>query len=125
MKALLFVAHGSRKETSNDEIRQLTKSISNNDASFDLIDCAFLELAEPDILSSGQNLIDRGATSILVFPYFLVAGRHVVTDVPQDVEKIRKQNPDIDITIAPYFGAADAIVDQVLLQLGEQVKIHL
>jgi len=119
MKALLFVAHGSRKETSNEEIRQLALSIQNKNNDFDLIEYAFLELVEPDILAGGQKLIDQGASSIVVYPYFLVAGKHVVTDVPEDVEKIKASNPGVEITIAPYFGASESVVDQILSQLME------
>jgi len=120
MKALLFVAHGSRKETSNEEIRQLTRLIQNKSNGFDLIEYAFLELVEPDIFAGGQKLIDQGATSIVVYPYFLVAGKHVVTDVPEDVEKIRAHNPAVEISIAPYFGASETMVDQILSQLTLQ-----
>ena len=50
-KSLLLVAHGSRREASNDEVRALTARVREaDDARFALIDCAFLELAEPAVL---------------------------------------------------------------------------
>ena len=94
MKSLLVIAHGSRRESSNDEVRQLVKTISNQpDSGFDDVSAAFLELAEPSIPDGLEACIEQGGKEIIVFPYFLAAGRHVVEDIPAEVlpvtEKLR------------------------------------
>ena len=114
MNALLIVAHGSRRPESNQEIRTLTRKIASVATGFELVNCAFLELAEPNIVQGGINLIEAGARSIRILPYFLVAGRHVVTDVPAEINKIIAQYPDIRISTEPYFGSSDAIVELIL-----------
>jgi sirohydrochlorin ferrochelatase len=50
-------------------------------------------------------VIEQGATEICVFPYFLSAGRHVVTDVPNEVKIIQEKYPDLQINILTYLGA--------------------
>ena len=117
MKSLLVVAHGSRRGASNDEIRTLTRALAEragNDYSW--VECAFLELAEPSIPDGLRCAIAAGATEIVVLPYFLSAGRHVVTDIPEEVEKVRTESPDVSIIIAPYLGAAPALGDVLLDQ---------
>lgn len=116
VKALLLVAHGSRREASNDEVRQLAARVSDQSTGYDLVECAFLELAQPDIVAGGECLIRQGATEITAMPYFLVAGRHVVTDVPDEIERLRSRHPDVEIRIAPYLGAHAAMADLVLRQ---------
>ncbi len=50
MHSLLLVAHGSRRKTSNDEIRALTETLHRKaENRFDEVRCAFLKLAEPSI----------------------------------------------------------------------------
>jgi sirohydrochlorin ferrochelatase len=49
-------------------------------------------------------------------PYFLSAGRHVVTDIPAEIEVVRGEYPDADIVLAPYLGAAPGLVDLLLQQ---------
>ena len=115
--ALLLIAHGSRREESNDEVRELTRQLSK-ESGFTLVDCAFLELAQPDIVSGGESLIARGASELTVVPYFLVAGRHVVTDVPEEVEKLRMANPGVSIHITEHLGASDAMVGLILQRAG-------
>ena len=120
MKALLLIAHGSRREPSNEEVRRLAGEISDKAEEYDLVDCAFLELAEPDIVTGGECLIRQGATEITAMPYFLVAGRHVVTDVPGEIERLQEKHPDVSIRISPYLGANAGMADLILHQASKK-----
>ncbi len=112
MKALLLVAHGSRREESNEEIKQLTSRVAAHSANnADFTTCAFLELSEPSIGAGIQHCIDQGATQIEVFPYFLSKGRHVAEDVPELVQEKQLSCPQVDIRISNYFGAHDSVVE--------------
>ena len=118
MHALLIIAHGSRKQDSNQEVRDLTRKVADRAPHFDLAECAFLELADPDIVEGGSKLVKAGATSLTILPYFLVEGRHVATDVPDEVAKINALFPDLEVNILPYFGAADGIIDELVDQIS-------
>jgi sirohydrochlorin ferrochelatase len=120
MKALLLVAHGSRRAASNDEVRDLTRNLQKADGSFQHVACAFLELAEPSIPDGLRAAIAAGAGEVVVLPYFLSAGRHVVTDIPDEVAVVQAEHPDVPIRVAPYLGAADGVV-QILLQQAVDV----
>lgn len=115
MKALLLIAHGSRRAASNDEVRELAKRLADRAGdSYDMVDAAFLELAEPSIPDGIQCCINRGAREVVVLPYFLSAGRHVAEDIPREVQAKIDQYPELDIRIAPYLGSADGIVELLL-----------
>lgn len=119
-QALLLVAHGSRLETSNDEVRRIATAVRDADSGqFDAVSCAFLELAEPNIPDGLEQLIQQGANRITVLPYFLAAGRHVSEDIPVQVETKRQQHPAIRIEFATYLGAAEA-VPHLLLSLASK-----
>ena len=57
---------------------------------------------------------DDGATSIIVLPYFLNSGRHVVEDIPNIVEQTRPDYPDVDIKVAQHLGASDLMMDLLI-----------
>jgi sirohydrochlorin ferrochelatase len=117
MNSILLVAHGSRREASNEEIRSLTESLRQRAGNcFTDVGCAFLELAEPSIPDGIRDCIARGAIRVTVFPYFLSAGRHVATDIPAEVDRIVDDYPNIDINIAPHLGAAGAMGELILQQ---------
>ena len=123
MKSLLLVAHGSRREASNDEIRRLTRRLGAVAGDFDHLACAFLELAEPSIPDGLRLAISQGASEVVVLPYFLSAGRHVVTDIPSEIETVQRENPSINIYLAPYLGAADGVVE-LLMDQASKVITH-
>ncbi|MEZ5541847.1 MAG: CbiX/SirB N-terminal domain-containing protein [Pseudomonadota bacterium] len=118
MKTLLVVAHGSRRAQSNDEVRSLARQLDAVQDGFDAVNCAFLELAEPSIPDGLRQAIAAGAREVVVVPYFLSAGRHVVEDIPQAVDSVRAEHPGISITVAPYLGAAPGLAALVLQQAG-------
>ena len=114
MKFLLLVAHGSRRDASNDEIRILAKRLQTMSHPFKEIDCAFLEIARPSIYEALQRFIVIGAKDIVVLPYFLSAGRHVTMDIPEQVEQVKNQYPNVKIDIVSYLGASEMIAELVM-----------
>ena len=120
MKHLVLVAHGSRRMASNDEVRKLAERLQQEAGEqYADVTAAFLELAEPSIPDAIQCCIDRGAREVIVLPYFLSQGRHVVTDIPEQVQPKQQQYPQVRITIAPYLGSAEAGIATLLLQLAQ------
>ena len=112
MKSLLLVAHGSKIEESNEEVRELTKALEQKvSVRYDLIETAFLELAKPSIPAGMEKCIQAGADEIAVLSYFLTAGRHVKKDIPALVEQKRREHPDIKITMVPYVGTAQGLLN--------------
>lgn len=119
MKALLIVAHGSRRAASNDEVRALTREVAGNSGSaYQKVECAFLELAEPSIPAGIEALLEAGAVDITVVPYFLSAGRHVSEDIPAEVAKVSAP-AGASIRIAPYLGQSASMAG-LLLQQADQ-----
>ncbi len=115
MKALLIIAHGSRRKDSNDEVRRLADRIRENSGpAFGLVASAFLEISSPQMDSAIADLAEEGATSIVVFPYFLAAGTHVAHDIPRIVEEEKEAYPNIDFEILPHLGALQGISSLIL-----------
>jgi sirohydrochlorin ferrochelatase len=115
VNALLVVAHGSRRQQSNDEVSAITDKlrVSCYD-DYTIVHSGFLELAAPSIPDGLEQCIDDGATHITVLPYFLNSGRHVVEDVPEIVNTVSKQHPDVEIVIAPHLGASSLMVELLI-----------
>ena len=106
MKALVVVAHGSRRAASNEEVSELACQLAALVGDeYRLVSVGFLELAAPLIPDSLEKVIAQGATEISVFPYFLSAGRHIVTDVPNEVKIVQDKHPDIEIKMLTHLGA--------------------
>ena len=110
MNALLILSHGSRRTASNDEVFQLTDRIRQSAGSaISLVECSFLELAEPSVPTLIDQLVEKGATQIKVFPHFLAAGTHVTHDIPMILKESREKHPDIHITCLPHLGVIEEL----------------
>ena len=115
MNALLLVAHGSRRQQSNDEVSVLAKKLGQNcSEQYSIVHAAFLELAETLIPEGIKKCVDDGAKSVIVLPYFLNSGRHVIEDIPEIVEQSMQQYPDVDIKIAHHLGASELMMDLLI-----------
>jgi len=113
--ALIIIAHGSRRQQSNDEVRQLAEQIEQHASThFTSVRCAYLELADPDIPTAIEEAISAGASELHLVPYFLSAGRHVAHDIPDIVEQKRQQHPDIHIHLDSHLGSAPGMAQLVL-----------
>jgi sirohydrochlorin ferrochelatase len=122
MKALLLIAHGSRREASNEEVRELAQCMAGQAGSgFEMVMPAFLELAQPDIAEGVAQCVRQGAREIQVVPYFLSAGRHVAHDIPGEVAQAATEHPEVHISISPYLGRHPQIPELLLALAGTQM----
>ena len=115
MKFLLLIAHGSRRQSANDEIRLLAERVAGLESNdYDGVVTAFLELTEPDIHQGIRDCVEQGASSIVVVPYFLASGNHVMKDIPGEIACALAGDSSVDIRISQYVGSSDAMADLVL-----------
>jgi sirohydrochlorin ferrochelatase len=115
MKAILIIAHGSRRAESNAEIEQLTTRVRAEASSeIGCVEHAFLEITSPTVEEAVAGLAKRGAVRIEVFPHFLAAGTHVVKDIPAVLQKTESRFPQISFRILPHLGGLDGISRLIL-----------
>ncbi len=114
-RGLLLIAHGSRREASNEEVRQLTERLRQKlGRRFSSVSCAFLEIASPSIPEGIEAAVRRGVEDLVLLPYFLAAGSHVAEDIPALVAAKRREHPGVAIEVTPYLGAARGLVDMLV-----------
>ena len=112
MKALLLVAHGSRRQQSNDEVDKIAETLKAHcSEEYQIIYSSFLELAEILIPDGIKKCVDDGASSIVVLPYFLNSGRHVIKDVPGIVHAEKEKYHEVEFRISQHLGASELMLD--------------
>lgn len=115
MKALLIIAHGSRRKAANDEIANVANQVSQLQSNgYDIVIHAFLEFAKPNIASGISQCVESGATEVTVVPYFLAAGSHVVRDIPTELSSCRKKHPELTINLSQHFGVMDSTAKNIV-----------
>lgn len=117
MNALIILAHGSRREESNLEIKELAKKIKElADSHYDLIEYAYLEVVSPALPDTIDNCINKGTSEITVFPYFLNSGNHVKRDIPEMINAAKKQHPHCSFKTSACIGMIEEMPHLILRQ---------
>ena len=78
------------------------------------MEAAFLELGHPNLDVAVRRLVGRGATEIVVVPYFLTLGTHLERDLPALVKAVAVQHQGLDVTVTAPLDGHPALV-QILL----------
>ena len=131
MKAALLIAHGSRRAEANADLHRLTAMArdrfagaaggggENGDAGggFDVIEPAFLELADPDIPAGAAACVAAGATDVRMLPYFLSMGTHVAEDLQEFKARFEQDYPGVTFTVCPPLGLHPKLVEVVFERL--------
>ncbi|WP_249593770.1 sirohydrochlorin chelatase [Peribacillus frigoritolerans] len=104
MKAVLFVGHGSRLASGNEEVRHFIENmIPAMDGRF-LVETCFLEFAAPNISKGIDNCVKRGATEVIVIPIILLHAGHSKLHIPAEIEDGKTKYPEVKFTYGQTIG---------------------
>jgi sirohydrochlorin ferrochelatase len=90
--------HGSSVASANDAVREVAAAAAAQ-GGWELYETAFLECF-PRLEDAVANLVQAGAESVLVLPYFLTLGIHLQRDLPKLVTELEAQH-SIAIRVTP------------------------
>jgi len=110
-RVLIIVAHGSRKASSNEEVMALGEKVASLlGTHYAYVMTAFLEFATPSLEESMISSVEKGASEIVILPYFLASGNHVTRDIPEVVQKIEALHPQVQMILKEHIGSASGMV---------------
>ena len=107
-EAVILVGHGSRREKSNEQVRELAADLEDRIGV--PTDAAFLELAEPAI-PDAVNALAHSVSRLSMVPLSLFAASHVKNDMPLAIEKARSEHPGVQFHAGAHLGIHPAILD--------------
>lgn len=110
--AIIIVDHGSRRPESNTMLEEIASLFSQRfQALYDIVEPAHMEIAEPSIASAYARCVERGATQVIVTPFFLGPGKHWTADIPSLTAAAAKNHPGTTYHVTMPLGIDDLILD--------------
>lgn len=101
--ALLTIAHGTRDARGAEEMAELIGHLRSRHGG--LVENAWIEsFARPDVATSADELVARGATSLVTVPFLVLGAGHAKTDVPGRIAGVRAAHPQLPIAHARVLG---------------------
>jgi sirohydrochlorin ferrochelatase len=116
--AVLLIAHGSRHATANDDLHELAARMAAR-GKFPIVEACFLELAQPDLPTGGARCVARGATRVLMIPYFLSAGVHLRRDLTAARDDLSRRHPGIEFRLGAPLGPHPLLDSLVATRIRE------
>ncbi|XP_042408250.1 sirohydrochlorin ferrochelatase, chloroplastic-like isoform X2 [Zingiber officinale] len=130
--AVIIVDHGSRRQESNDMLNEFVAMFKAR-TGYQIVEPAHMqeivdsccfhftkpihylyllsELAEPSISDAFKLCVQKGATRVIVSPFFLFPGRHWLQDIPALVTDASKYHSGISFVITAPLGLHELMVD--------------
>jgi sirohydrochlorin ferrochelatase len=118
--SVLLIAHGSRRPEANDEAKALAEHL-RQERRYLAVGTAFLEIAEPDIVSAGTLLAEAGPQRIVLLPYFLSPGVHVRDDLEEARQELAGRFPNVEFRLAQPLGQ-HPLIRQILRELATEAE---
>jgi sirohydrochlorin ferrochelatase len=116
--AVLLIAHGSRRQSANDDLHELAARLAAQ-GTYPIVEACFLELSEPDIPSGGRRCVSRGASCVLLIPYFLSAGVHLRRDLTAARAELSRLYPSVDFRLGAPLGPHPVLDELVAERIRE------
>ena len=95
---IIVFAHGSSVPEANQAVKDVAAGLAR-DGGFPLVETAFLEPVRPNLGEAVARLVDDGAREIVVVPYFLTLGIHLLRDLPRIIADISSIHQDVEIRV--------------------------
>ncbi|MBT9162412.1 MAG: precorrin-8X methylmutase [Dehalococcoidia bacterium] len=120
---VIILAHGSRSKQTINEILGIFDAMVHRVRAILTpeveVEWAALQFNHPNLEEAAESLIARGIEKVVILPYFLFPGRHVVEDIPSFVEELRQTYPEVQFLLANALGVEESLIDLVVKRIQE------
>jgi len=100
---IVIVDHGSRRDASNRMLEDFVCRFAET-TGFEIVEPAHMELAEPSIGTAFDRCVRRGASRVVICPYFLLPGKHWDQDIPQLTREAAARHPGVPFMVTAPIG---------------------
>lgn len=113
---IILIAHGSPKREANniELIGRLLHDAIHPGCDQNCVGIAYLQFAEPNLMTVIKKYAEDGAGKIIVHPYFLSSGTHVTMDIPNMIDKAKAMYPNVEFLYSEPLGVHNKLVYVVL-----------
>ena len=113
MKAVIFFGHGARDVRWREPFDRLLNMWQNQYPDI-LVELAFLEMMQPNLLTAIESLRGQGAKEIGIIPVFFGQGGHLREDFPKLLSEAQERFPHIHLRAASAVGEDELVLHAII-----------
>jgi precorrin-8X/cobalt-precorrin-8 methylmutase len=119
-ESILLLGHGSPKKDANnlEQVGKMLHGMLHAGCEEDCVKVAYLQFAEPGIMDTIRESVNRGAKKIILHPFFLSSGMHVTKDIPGMIAEARGLYPEVKFIYTEPLGVHEKLAQIVMERIS-------
>lgn len=119
--AILLMGHGSRVPEANNALHAIAEMVKAA-CGCPIVEVSFREQHAPNIQKGIDACVAKGAGRIVLYPYFLFAGAHVLEDLPEEMEQAAARYPGLEMVLGQPLGVHPKLGEIVCERIEEALQ---
>lgn len=117
-ECLVLLAHGSKDPRWRIPFERIAEAMQGQSGKTK-VRLAYMEFIEPTLMDVARECVGQQILRLRILPLFLSVGAHLTTDVPEQVNEVRAQFPQLEVEVLASVGE-----DPRLARLIQQIVIE-
>jgi sirohydrochlorin ferrochelatase len=110
--AVILLGHGSRVPEAGKSMEKVAVGLKRK-YGYAIVEVCYLSRLGPHFPEIFDKCVKQGADCVVIIPYFLHEGLHIVLDIPSMIQKTAARFPDVRVVLGKNLGFDDVLVDLV------------
>jgi sirohydrochlorin ferrochelatase len=126
LEAIILLGHGSRVPDAGKDMEEVAQRLKEK-YGHPLVEVCFMSRLGPHFPEIFEKCVRLGATKVLVIPYFLHVGLHLILDIPEMMQEESKKFPEVELILGKRLGFDEILVDLVessIRKSGEESDVR-
>ncbi len=116
--AVILLGHGSRVPDAGRHMQKVADGLRDK-YGYDIVEFCYMSRLGPHFPETFEKCVQQGATQVMVIPYFLHDGLHLVLDIPEMMKEIAAQYPEVKVVLGKNLGFDEVLVDLVERRIAD------
>jgi sirohydrochlorin ferrochelatase len=118
--AVILLGHGSRVRNAGEDMEKVAHVLREK-YGYPRVEYCFMSRLGPHFPETLGRLVADGEKEILVIPYFLHSGLHIVLDIPEVMQREAGKYPAIKLRLGGNLGFDDILAELVHKRITESL----
>lgn len=118
VEAVIILGHGSRVPDASRDMEKVAARLREK-CGYPIVEVCFMSRLGPHFPEIFEKCVNSGATRVLVVPYFLHSGLHILLDIPEMLQEEASKFPGVSVQLGRGFGFDELLVDLLQSRIEE------
>ncbi len=111
-KAIILLGHGSRVPEAGKNMEKVAFGLKHK-YGYAIVEICYMSRLGPHFPEIFEKCVLQGAAEVMVIPYFLHDGLHLVLDIPEMMQETAARYPHVKLVLGQSLGFDEVLVDLV------------